>query len=322
LSYNIIKLTHADWLDQLTNEKYDLLLAKPPGLTAKFKQLYDERIHILEHALNIPIYPSPLEIYIYENKRYFYSWMEANNLPHARTRIFYDQKEAMNYIAKVDFPIVGKTNIGASGSGVKVINNLNDAHNYINQAFTKKGVSKRWGPNFSKGGLIRRGAKYFVNPSEIKNKVSIYKSQKSDSQNGFVIFQQFIPHDFEWRIVAIGDSYFAHKKLKIGEKASGSTLKNYDNPPSYLFTFAREIMEKFHLTSQAIDVFEDVDGRILINEMQCIFGQSDQYQMLVDGKRGRYKFIDQLWVFEEGEFNRNSSFNLRLESAFKLISDK
>lgn len=48
-------------------------------------------------------------------------------------------------------------------------------------------------------------------------------------------------------------------------------------------------MDKFNFTSQAIDVFETGD-QLLINEMQCIFGQSDPYQMLIDGEPGRYTF--------------------------------
>jgi len=107
-----------------------------------------------------------------------------------------------------------------------------------------------------------------------------------------------------------------------GEKASGSLLKNYDNPPLYLFDFAKEIMKKFNFTSQAIDAFESPEKKLLINEMQFIFGQSDAYQMLVDGKPGRYVYIDNGWKFEEGDFNRNESYNLRVENIIKLLENK
>lgn len=110
--------------------------------------------------------------------------------------------------------------------------------------------------------------------------------------------------------------------MKIGEKASGSTLKNYDNPPIKLFDFAKEIMDKFNFTSQAIDVFENSDEQLLINEMQCIFGQSDPYQMLVDGNSGRYKYLNGEWLFEKGYFNKNETFNLRVEYALQIIKNK
>ena len=84
-------------------------------------------------------------------------------------------------------------------------------------------------------------------------------------------------------MVRIGDSFFAHKKLKILEKSSGSLLKNYDSPPLKLLDFVKAITDKHGFYSQAVDIFESERG-YLVNEMQCIFGQSDPYQMMVDGR--------------------------------------
>ena len=38
----------------------------------------------------------------------------------------------------------------------------------------------------------------------------------------------------------------------------------------------------------------------------------------VDGRPGRYLYQDGQWVFEEGMFNSNESYDLRLEVALKL----
>ncbi len=53
--------------------------------------------------------------------------------------------------------------------------------------------------------------------------------------------------------------------------------------------------------------------------MQCMFGQSDPYQMLVDGKMGRYVFDNGQWCFEEGDFNTNESFDLRVRYIIDFI---
>ncbi len=317
-SYDVIDLTSYNWIERINNKDYHLFLAKPPGMTALYKQLYDERIYILDRVLKAPLYPTAQEIFIYENKRFFYSWLEANHLPHPRTYVFFDKDEAEDFADRIAFPLVAKVNIGASGSGVSILKDKVQTLKYIRQSFSSKGAPRRWGPNLTKGNLIKRGFHYVLHPGDIRKKTAKYKAVWCDKQKGFVIFQEFIPHDFEWRIVAIGDSYFAHKKLKIGEKASGSTLKQYDNPPIRLFDFAREIMRRFDFVSQAIDAFETKDGNLLINEMQCIFGQSDPYQMLVDGKPGRYVYQNGKWVFEEGDFNTNESYDLRLETAIEL----
>ena len=322
LSYDVIDLTAFDWMERLTAKEFDFLLVKPPGMTARYKQLYDERIFIVDQVLKIPLFPTALEIYIYENKRFLNSWLKANNLAHPKTKVFFSKKEALHFIDRATWPLVAKVNIGASGSGIKILRNKGQAIRYIYQAFSTKGVSRRWGPNLNSGNMLKRGFHYILHPKDIKKKAIKYKAVKSDNQTGFVIFQEYIPHDFEWRIVGIGGSYFAHKKIKIDGKASGSLLKNYDNPPTILFDFAKEIMEKFDFTSQAIDVFETSNGDLLINEMQCIFGQSDPYQMLVDGKAGRYCYKDGRWLFEEGDFNTNESYDLRLKTAIRLFEEE
>jgi len=318
IRYDVIDLTKHNWYEKLTSSNYDILLVKPPGLSANYKQLFDERIHIIDTVLKIPLFPTPTEIYIYENKRYLYSWLKANKIPHPSTFVFYNENEAKDYVKKTSYPIVSKINIGASGSGVKIINNEIEAIKYIQFAFSSNGINRRWWPNFSNGNFIKRGMHYIFNVTDIRKQIDKYRKVKNDIQKGFVIFQEYIKHDYEWRIVAIGDSYFAHKKIKVGEKASGSLLKKYDNPPLKLFDFAKDLVNRFGLTSQAIDVFETEDRNLLINEMQCIFGQSDEYQMKVDGKIGRYRLFNGNWTFEEGDFNKNESYNLRVESIISM----
>ncbi len=217
---------------------------------------------------------------------------------------------------------MAKVNIGASGSGVTIIKNLRDSLSYVNNTFNGKGAKKRWGPNLQKGGLIKRGFHYIFNPENIKNKLKKYNQINSDKQTDFVIFQEYIPHDFEWRCVRIGDSFFAHKKLINNEKASGSLLKGYEPPPMKLMDFIFELTEKTNLTSVAIDLFETEDRGYLVNEIQCIFGQSDSYQMLVDGKPGRYIRKNDQWLFEEGDYNTNESYDLRIKHIMDIISEK
>lgn len=312
-NYRVVNLTKNLWFEELNKEPFDYLLAKPGGLSASYKQLYDERVYILSKVLKLKIFPSADEIFIYENKRFFSFWLKANKIPHPKTDVFYNIIEAQHFLSNNNGTLVAKTNIGASGSGVKILKSSAEKADYISQAFKGKGSPQRVGPNFEKGGIIKRGMHYIFNPGEIRKKLKKYKTVRSDPQKGFIIFQEYIPHDFEWRVVRIGDSFFAHKKLLKKGKASGSLLKGYDNPPLGLFDFVKAITDKYKFYSQAVDIFETNEGDYLVNEMQCIFGQSDPYQMLVNGKPGRYLSKNGKWVFEEGMFNQNESYNLRLE---------
>lgn len=320
ISFEVIDFTRNDWYQKVTENQYDFFLLKPPGVTAPFKQMYDERVYIINKILQLPIYPTYDEILIHENKRFLSYWLKANNIPHPETNIFYFENDALEFVSKTSYPLVAKINIGASGSGVQIIRNSREAQQYIRCSFSAKGASRRWGPNLAKGNKLKRGLHYVAYPGDISKKIKTYQTQIRDVQKDFVIFQEYIPHDFEWRVVAIGDSYFAHKKVKKGEKASGTLLKEYVDPPKDLLDFLRNIMNKCGFCSQAVDIFQTVDRGYLVNEMQCMFGQADPYQMLVGGKPGRYRFLQNGWIFEEGMFNTNQSFDLRLKHVLEILN--
>lgn len=314
IEYKVIDLTLGSWLEEINEYAPDILLLKPSGKTSLYRSLYQERLEILVTILKYKSLPSLEEVRIYENKRYFAYWAEANKLPHPKTHVYYHQSEALKAVNSMIFPLVGKINIGASGKGVQILHTKDQVKKYIKRAFSVGLVSKT-GPKLRQGKLIQRAWQKFTHPKELINRLRTYRDIAMDSQKGFIILQEFIKHDYEWRAVRIGDSYFAHKKMVSNEKASGSLLKKYENPPIDLLNFVRSLTDKFKFRSVAIDVFEPVQGQYLINEIQCIFGQSDPYQMLVDGNPGRYLFKDGKWIFEKGDFNSNSSYDLRLKDA-------
>lgn len=317
-SYSIVNLTTDNWYSQLVEQNFDLFLLRPPGQTELFKRLYDERVLLISQIFKTPIYPSLNEVLIYENKRYLRDWLTANNLPHPKTFVFFNKEEANQFADKLkNFPIVGKTNIGASGNGVLILRDKKSLAKYINTAF-EEGIAPIMGPKLSKGSVFKKIGKVLSNPHFLKQRLKDYKKSNLNKQYHFVIFQEYIPHKFEWRCVVIGDSYFAHKKIVVGDKSSGTLLKGYDPVPHSLLDFIRDVTIKHNLTSVAIDLFER-KGSYLINEIQCFFGQSDPYQMLVEGKPGRYIYSGNNWVFEEGMFNSNENYDLRLKHALSML---
>jgi hypothetical protein len=316
ISYSVVDLTRENWLEEIQEKQPELLLAKPSGLTSPFKVLYDERLDIIVNEIRIPCFPTLSEIKIYENKKYFSYWLYANKIPHPKTSVFYFEEEAIIFSNKqTTFPIVAKTNIGASGSGVVIIENKKEMLQYIRGTFQGNGAKKRVGPNLKKGKLIYRAFNLMLKPKKIIEKYAIYMARAIDAQRDFVLLQEFIPHQYEWRVVRLGESFFAHKKMLLGNMTSGSLLKDYGNPPLELLDFVKELTDRFNFKSMAVDLFEKSPSKYLVNEMQCIFGQSDSYQMKVDGIIGRYLYVNEKWVFEEGDFNTNESFDLRLDAA-------
>lgn len=320
-SFNIVDLTADTWFRDITSVRYDIFLLRPPGKTDLFKRLYDERVLLISKYLSTPVYPSLQEVLIYENKRYFRDWLEVNGIPHPNTHIFFSKEEALSFVeSNRSYPVVGKLNIGASGNGVVFLKRKEELLQYISNAFCQ-GISAVQGPKISKGSIFKKIVKAVTKKNFLKQRIKEYKTSILNLQYHFVILQEFIPHSYEWRCVRIGESYFAHKKIAKGGKTSGTLLKGYDPVPESILNFIREITEKHQLTSVSIDLFEHNNG-YLVNEIQCFFGQSDPYQMLVDGKPGRYRFEQNKWIFEEGMFNTTESYDLRLEHALSKIAKK
>lgn len=322
VEYFIVDITRNDWLDKITAEKYDILLFKPPGLTSQFKELYDERAYILSEVLKLPVYPTLNEIKIYENKRFLSYYLRANKIPHPETNVFYHKDEAVSFLKSNELPVVAKMNIGAAGNGIKIIRSVEAGEEYINKAFSPEGIVARTGPKVGKVSVTKRLMRLLKEPTYYFNRIKSYRQVRGDAQRNFVIFQKFVEHDFEWRAVVIGDSYFAHKKMKKGEMASNSLMKDYSTPPESLIRFVKDLREKHNLQSQAVDVFEAGNDKYLVNEMQAFFGQSDSFQMRVDGEIGRYYFdTEDNMKFEAGDFNTTESYDLRMQHAIKIVSE-
>lgn len=318
IDFRILDLTSSDWYERFREERFDLVLLRPPGRTGQYKQLYDERSYILYNYSGVPVYPSLNEILIYENKRFLRDWLDVNGIPHPGTRVFFSEQEAIDYAGSgIRYPVVAKTNIGASGNGVRFLGDEAAVRAYISRAFGK-GIGVRTGPRLRKGSLLKKITRAVTTRGFVRKRLGEYRQTFTNPEKGFVIFQEFIAHEYEWRCVRIGDSYFAHKKVARNNKSSGTLIKSYGEVPRALLSFIRDITDKSGLSSVSIDLFEE-GGSYLVNEIQCFFGQSDPYQMLVGSEPGRYRMIDGDWVFEAGDFAANACYDLRLGHALTLI---
>jgi len=313
----VIELCSFDALDKIVAGQYDLLLLRPPGAHAVYKSIYDERLFHIVNTLKVPCFPSFFECFIYENKKSLAAFLELSGIKHPQTWVISNYKEAKAVIQSCSYPIVAKTSIGAASSGVSIIRDEASALRYIHQAFKGKGIRKRVGPNKQVGSPKTWLQKALADPAYFRRKLQLYARTYSDTQKGFVIFQEYIWHEFEWRIVKIGGSFFAYKKYKVGEKASGAKNLGYGNPPLELLTWVNELATEHSIITAAFDILVGRDGYYM-NEIQTIFGHVNDHILEVDGKPGRFLYKDGVWVFEEGMFNSNESYDLRLETALVL----
>jgi hypothetical protein len=305
IEYCVVDIISDNWIDNIRKSKCDGYLVRPSDGKEAWKRMYDEKLYFIEKVLKIPIYPSYIEIFIYENKKNMSYWLDINMLPHPKTWVFYSKDEALQFVNNYkQFPLVFKTNLGSAAIGVKYINKKSHAIKLINRVFPKFRFYCR---GYTKWRKTRYGVSYPV---------------MDDKQYSYIIFQEKIDVKVEWRIIKIGESYFGHQKLSDGKYHSGSGLVGWVEPPRELLDLAKKVCELGSFGSMDFDIFEDTKGNYYINEMQTVFGSYNPSQMYINGRPGRFVEKNGEWVFEEGYFNQNRSYNLRVEDFVKQMEKR
>ncbi len=289
VSYEVVDLNGADWLKRFQSSKCDAYLVWPSVQLQLWKQLCDERLRILEEVFAAIVFPTCRETWFYESKRRMHYWLAANGIPHPRTWVFYDMAEALRFAADAALPIVAKTNIGARASGVRILDTRTQLVRYLHKAFGR--------------GILHGDG------------------EAREREWGCAILQEYIADAKEWRVLRLGDSYFAHQKLKEGRFHSGSGRVSWAEPPPALLDFARNLTTRHRFTSMDLDIFETSDGGYLVNELQTMFSSIRPYQMLVKGVPGRYVYdeVSGAWRFERGFFCHNACCNLRVATVMRSL---
>lgn len=277
------------WSINKVKEEYDGVIYRPDFKSNYLRQVSDNHIELLD-LFNIPVWPTRQENYLYESKCRASQYLEALNIPTPKTIVKYTETSAMECLQEIGFPLIIKTNTGASSSGVFLVKNMKEAYKSIRYLFAK--------------GFLRQGA------------------YRRDLDYGYVFLQEFIPGVREYRIIKVGESWFGHEKLgKNGSVLySGSGANSWEIPSAKVFDFCHNIakMNKFNI--MAFDVFETKCGKLLINELQTWFGNYNPSQMYKDGVPGRLIKQDGEWRFEEGIYNFNRGLNLRISEFVRYLN--
>lgn len=284
VSYRLIDISTNDWIRCVREAECDAFLVWPSVSVRVWREMFDERLRILEHELGILVYPKYHETWLYESKRRVHEWLLAKGVRHPQTWVFFERGSAEAFAAKVELPIVVKTNLGASHSGVWIVRRRTELRGMVKKAFSN--------------GLLARGR------------------HRSEAENGFIFIQQFLPDVREWRMVRIGDSYFGHPKGRVGDFHSGSGKVGWTPPEARHLDFLKHVTEVGGFTSMDVDMFETLGGELLVNELQTVFGAGFSVdQTRINGKAGRFVYAggSSPWQFEEGDFARNMCANARVD---------
>lgn len=280
--FRVIDLYPADWWERFQASGCDALLAWPDAVAPSAAHVIKDRLDLLEVQHLVPVMPATHERWVFEDKYRLSDWLRTHDVPHPRTWVFSDRAEAEDFGSTCPLPIVTKTSFGAQAAGVRVLRS---------RAAVRATIAMAFGRGLVAGGLDQR-----------------------ERERGRVLFQEHLAVANEWRLVRIGDAYFGHPKGLRGGYHSGSGRVEWDVPEPRHLAFLHAVTEKGSFRSMNVDAFETVDGRLLVNELQTVFGASASVdQMRVGGVAGRMvREEDSGWRFEPGDFARNACANARV----------
>jgi hypothetical protein len=282
--FKVIDIMRDDWLEQVEKASCDAFMAVPPALLNIRRHMFEERFRILSSCRGKIFLPTFDELYIWESKRRMHNWLLVHSVPHPRTRVFFDRDRAIEFCKNAQYPVVHKLDAGAGAGGIYILRRPAEALSAVRRAFGR--------------GLTGRC---------------------SDARNrewGSILFQDYIRHDYEWRIVRIGKTYLCRRKIRVGDFASGSGKIEWAEPLPGMLDFVKQVTDKDGFRCMALDVFENPSGTagepFLVNELQAIIGFSDVPDNSHTG-RWVYTPSGSIWSFEPGHFHRNRCANLRLK---------
>lgn len=306
VDFIVLDLFSDDWIEQIKRSRVDGILVREKANIPEYKEMYNERLWVINKYLGIPIYPSWHELFLYENKRVYSYFFETHGIKTPGTHVFYSKRAASDYLQKNKPPFVFKTNGGSAGSGVTIIRSRSKAYRRVQSIFG------RFNPRMAFGHVaFAKLGGFFPVP------------KLGMSQRHYVIIQEYIDIETEWRVIKIGETYAGYKRPL--EHGHGSCdLMEYGMPPEELLYLLKDISEKEGFDSLSLDVLVGKDHKYYVTEMQSLYGSFNPYQCMVDGKPGRIVFQDDRFVFEEGDhfFQINSNvlrvkdFVNKLESGY------
>ena len=225
IPFKLVNCYANDIVEQLKD--CDALMWHHGQMNPKDLVIAKQILFALEHT-GFKVFPDFNTAWHFDDKvaqKYLFERIEAPMVP---SYVFFDKKEALEWVAQTTFPKVFKLRGGAGSSNVKLIRSKNQAVKLVKKAFGK-GFS-----NYdAKASLKDRFYKWRTGKGSlwnvIKGVLRFYKppafAKVLGREVGYVYFQDFIPrNDSDTRIIVIGERAFALKRFvrKNDFRASGS----------------------------------------------------------------------------------------------------
>lgn len=203
---------------------------------------------------------------------------ESIGAPFVPSHVYFSKSEALDWVARVELPIVYKLRVGAGSSNVELIRSKSRAKRLVKKSFGKGLRQYSYFTNVKEG-----WRRYKLNSLSLKGliyKFLLLLVPPTDSfflqrERGYFYTQNFITdNDYDIRLIVIGGdkAYGMKRRVRKNDfRASGSSDFIYDDIPPRILEIGFDVAQRLKLQSVAFDVIQD-NGEPFIIEMSCFFG--------------------------------------------------
>jgi glutathione synthase/RimK-type ligase-like ATP-grasp enzyme len=190
--------------------RYDGFMWRYPS-AANSRAFARRFMRALEEGPRMPVFPSSKDTWFYEDKLGQAYFFDANDIPHARTHIFWTREAAQEFCNTTDYPFVLKLAGGQQSVNVRLVRDRDDARFYLDQMFCHGVASLGYRPAPRSRLLLRR----LRAASKLAKGRRPYGSTNGlEVQYGYFYAQQFLPNNaFEISAIIIGNRAFACRRF-------------------------------------------------------------------------------------------------------------
>lgn len=242
---------------------------------------------IIEKQMGIKCFPNMETCWHFDDKIREYYLLRQNGFPVIESWIFWDKKQALEWVKSAEFPTVFKLKGGAGSNNVILVKSEKQAKRLINRMFGKGIISghipdfadvrfkhfslyktmHRWG-----GNVLRKMRSEDMSPD--------WRPHKN-----YVLFQKFLSNNtFDTRVTVIGGRAFALRRFNRENdfRASGSGKIDYldydaTNTLKRCIEIAFEVSERLGFQSMAYDFLQDDSNGPRICEISYTYVDSIIY---------------------------------------------
>ncbi len=197
------------------------------------RQLVQDILPAVEIQLGSRCFPDLNTCRHYDDKIKQYLLLKPLGFPMVKSYIFWDRKEALEWVKGADYPLIFKLRGGAGAQNVIMIKNRQQARKLVNRMFGRGIYPEKF---FHAGSLRFRHFNLYRELHHIGGNLS-RRSRGLDISpfwrvhKNYILFQEFIPDNtFDTRVTIIGDRGFIFRRhTRPGDfRASGSGRIDYD----------------------------------------------------------------------------------------------